>query len=54
MLVIAGIHQSESGWTVLSFRPSLVGDVLHIPEKVFVRTELLVGIDVKVGMSVQL
>ncbi len=53
MLTIAKIHQSESGWTVISFAPSMDGDVLVLPEKHFVQTELLDGIELFVGMQVR-
>ena len=53
MLTVANIHQSESGWTVISFAPHMDGDILVLPEKHFVLTELLDGIDLKVGMQVR-
>tara|TARA_R100000951_G_scaffold98600_1_gene88613 strand:- start:130 stop:294 length:165 start_codon:yes stop_codon:yes gene_type:complete len=53
MLTIANIHQSESGWTVISFAPYMDNDILVIPEKTFVLTELLDGIELTVGMKVR-
>ena len=53
MQTIANIHQSESGWTVISFAPMMDGDVLVLPEKHFVLTELLDGIELTVGMQVR-
>ena len=53
MLTIANIHQSESGWTVISFAPHMDGEILVLPEKHFVRTELLEGIELTIGMQVR-
>jgi hypothetical protein len=53
MLTIADIHQSESGWTVISMAPYMDGDILVLPEKHFVKTELLDGINLAIGMQVR-